>query len=53
MFTNPVLYHLWFCSTILNPTLHFFLQTGHLKWNMQHHSSTSRTTALWGNLSPL
>jgi len=47
-FKKLVLYHLWLCSIILKPTLHFFLQSGHLNWY-----STSRTIALWGNLNPL
>jgi hypothetical protein len=38
-FTNPVLYHPWLCSNLLNPTLHFFLQSGHLNMYMHHHHS--------------
>jgi len=37
-FKNPVLYHLWICSIILQSTLQFFFQSGHLNWYMCHHS---------------
>jgi len=37
IFKNLVLYHLWLCSIILNPTVHFFMQSDHLNWYMQHH----------------
>ena len=39
-------------ATVLQATLHFFLQSGQLNCHMQHQSLVEeKTTALWGNLS--
>jgi len=47
-------YHLWDCSVRLTPTLHFFLQSGHLNWYMQQHSLAQGEPLLSGKpKSPL
>jgi hypothetical protein len=49
-FTNPFLYHPWLCSNLLKPTLHFFLQSGHLNWYMHHHSLAQAEPLLYGEI---
>jgi len=50
IFTNLVPYHLWLCCIILKPALHFFTQSGHLNWYMQHHSLAVEEPLLSGEI---
>ena len=49
-FKQPVLRHLWLCSIILKPTLHLFMQSDHLNWNIQHHSLAEGEPLLTGEI---
>ena len=49
-FANLVLYHPWLCSNILKPTLHFFLQSGHLNRYMHHHSLAQAEPLIYGEI---
>ena len=50
LFTNLVFYHLRLCSCFLKPTLHFFMQSGHLNWYMQRQSLAEGEPVLSGEV---
>jgi len=49
-FANLVLYHPWFCSIIIKPKAHFFLQSGHLNRYMHHYSLAQAEPLLSGEI---